>query len=134
MWKRDIARRLLANSTQPDALRRDEVNNCLIYLAQRRSRRRYETTRVMIFNVEFLLATQQIASITGLPMTHARDRLAFVTENHLGDDDQTLVSCIPKHVNGYDMAQMFHALVRESVGLARDTNVSCNIEPCVSEP
>ena len=129
MWKRDVARRLLANSTQPDALRRDEINNGLIYLAKDKSRRRFETTRVMIFNVEFLLATQQIASITGLPMTHARDRLAFVTENHLGDDDQTLVSCIPKHVNGYDMAQMFHALVRESVGLSNDMQVTRHLVP-----
>ena len=118
MWKRDIARRLLANSTQPDALRRDEVNNCLIYLAHRRSRRRFETTRVMIFDVEFLLATQQIASITGLPMTHARGRLNRAVESHLGGQYKVRVSCIPKHVSGYDMAQMFHALVRESVGLS----------------
>ena len=118
MWKRDIARRLLANSTQPDALRRDEVNNCLIYLAHRRSRRRFETTRVMIFDVEFLLATQQIASITGLPMTRARDRLTRVAESHLGNRYEAPVSCVPKHVSGYDMAQMFHALVRESVGLS----------------
>ena len=118
MWKRDIARRLLANSTQPDALRRDEINNGLIYLAQRKSHRRCGITRAMIFDIEFLLATQQIAAITGLPMTHARDRLVRATENHLGGDDKALVSCIPKHVSGYDMAQMFHALVRESVGLS----------------
>lgn len=118
MWKRDIARRLLANSTQPDARRRDEINNGLIYLAQLKSHRRCGITRAMIFDIEFLLATQQIAAITGLPMKHARDRLALVAENCLGSDDRTLVSCIPKHVIGYDMAQMFHALVRESVGLS----------------
>lgn len=129
MWKRDIARRLLANSTQPDALRRDEINNVLIYLAQRKSRRRYETTRVMIFNVEFLLATQQIATITGLPMTHARDRLNRATENQLGNRYEASVSCIPKNVSGYDMAQMFHALVRESVGLSSDMQVTRHLVP-----
>ena len=129
MWKRDIARRLLANSTQPDALRRDEINNGLIYLAKDKSRRRYETTRNMIFNVEFLLATQQIASITGLPMTHARDRLARVAENHLGNRYEASVSCIPKHVSVYDMAQMFHALVRESVGLSNDMQVTRHLVP-----
>ena len=129
MWKRDIARRLLANSTQPDALRRDEVNNCLIYLAHRRSRRRFETTRVMIFDVEFLLATQQIASITGLPMTRARDRLTRVAESHLGNRYEASVSCIPKHVGGYDMAQMFHALVRESIGLSSDMQVTRHLVP-----
>ena len=129
MWKRDIARRLLANSTQPDALRRDEINNVLIYLAKDKSRRRFETTRVMIFNVEFLLATQQIASITGLPMTHARDRLARVAENHLGNRYEASVSCIPKHVSVYDMAQMFHALVRESVGLSNDMQVTRHLVP-----
>ena len=129
MWKRDIARRLLANSTQPDVLMRDEVNNCLIYLAQRRSRRQFETTRVMIFDVEFLLATQQIAAITGLPMTHARDRLVRATENYLGGDDKALVSCIPKHVSGYDMAQMFHALVRQSVGLANGLHINRHLVP-----
>ena len=118
MWKRDIARRLLANSTQPDALRRDEINNVLIYLAQHKSRRRFETTRVMIFDVEFLLAVQQIASITGLPMTHARDRLAHATEALLSRHYNDQVRCSPSHVNGYDMAQMFHILVRESVGLS----------------
>ena len=129
MWKRDVARRLLANSTQPDALRRDEINNGLIYLAQRKSRRRYETTRDMIFNVEFLLATQQIASITGLPMTRARDRLTRVAENHLGNRYEASVSCIPKHVSVYDMAQMFHALVRESVGLSNDMQVTRHLVP-----
>ena len=129
MWKRDIARRLLANSTQPDALRRDEVNNCLIYLAQRRSRRRFETTRVMIFDVEFLLATQQIASITGLPMTRARDRLTRVAESHLGNRYEAPVSCVPNHVSGYDMAQMFHALVRESIGLSSDMQVTRHLVP-----
>ena len=129
MWKRDIARRLLANSTQPDALRRDEVNNCLIYLAQRRSRRRFETTRVMIFDVEFLLATQQIASITGLPMTRARDRLTRVAESHLGNRYEAPVSCVPNHVSGYDMAQMFHALVRESIGLSSDMQVTRHLLP-----
>ena len=124
MWKRDIARRLLANSTQPDALRRDEINNGLIYLAKEMSRRRYETTRDTIFNVEFLLATQQIASITGLPLTRARERLAGVAENHLSNRYAAFVSCIPKHVSGYDMAQMFHALVRESVGLSSDLHSS----------
>ena len=129
MWKRDIARRLLANSTQPDALRRDEVNNCLIYLAHRRSRRRFETTRVMIFDVEFLLATQQIASITGLPMTRARDRLTRVAESHLGNRYEAPVSCVPNHVSGYDMAQMFHALVRESIGLSSDMQVTRHLVP-----
>ena len=129
MWKRDVARRLLANSTQPDALRRDEVNNCLIYLAQRRSRRRFETTQVMIFDVEFLLATQQIASITGLPMTRARDRLTRVAENHLGNRYEASVSCVPNHVSGYDMAQMFHALVRESIGLSSDMQVTRHLVP-----
>ena len=129
MWKRNLARQLLANSTQADALRRDEINNVLIYLAQRKSRRRYETTRNMIFNVEFLLATQQIATITGLPMTHARDRLVRATENHLGGDDKALVSCIPEHVSGYDMAQMFHALVRQSVGLANGLHISRHLVP-----
>ena len=129
MWKRDIARRLLANSTQPDALRRDEINNVLIYLAQHKSRRRFETTRVMIFDVEFLLAVQQIASITGLPMTHARDRLTRVAENHLGNRYEASVSCIPKHVSVYDMAQMFHALVRESVGLSSDIQVTRHLVP-----
>ena len=118
MWKRDVARRLLANSTQPDALRRDEINNGLIYLAKDKSRRRYETTRVMIFNVEFLLATQQIATITGLPMTHARDRLNRATEVLLSRPYNDQVRSSPSHVNGYDMAQMFHILVRESVGLS----------------
>ena len=117
MWKRDIARRLLANSTQPDAYRRDEVNNGLIYLAQRKNRRRYEAVRVMIFDVEFLLATQQIAAITGLPITHARDRLARATEVILGHFYSNQVQCNSSNVNGYDMAQMFHTLVRESVGL-----------------
>ena len=129
MWKRDIARRLLANSTQPDALRRDEINNVLIYLAQRRSRRQFETTRVMIFDVEFLLATQQIASITGLPMTRARDRLTRVAESHLGNRYEAPVSCVPKHVSGYDMAQMFHALVRESIGLSSDMQVTRHLVP-----
>ena len=129
MWKRDVARRLLANSTQPDALRRDEINNGLIYLAQHKSRRRFETTRVMIFDVEFLLAVQQIASITGLPMTHARDRLTRVAENHLGNRYEASVSCVPKHVSGYDMAQMFHALVRESVGLSSDIQVTRHLVP-----
>ena len=129
MWKRDVARRLLANSTQPDAFRRDEINNVLIYLAQRKSRRRYETTRVMIFDVEFLLATQQIASITGLPMTHARDRLARAAESLLGNRYEVSVSCIPKHVSGYDMAQMFHALVRESVGLSSDMQFTRHLVP-----
>ena len=124
MWKRDIARRLLANSTQPDARRRDEINNVLVSLAQRKNRRRYEAVRVMIFDVEFLLATQQIATITGLPMTHARDRLVRATENHLGNRYQTLVSCIPEHESGYDMAQMFHALVRQSVGLASGLHIN----------
>jgi hypothetical protein len=118
MWKRNLARQLLANSTQADALRRDEINNGLIYLAQRKSHRRCGITRAMIFDIEFLLATQQIATITGLPMTHARDRLVRATENHLGSDDQSLMSCLLKHASGYDMAQMFHALVRESVGLS----------------
>ena len=129
MWKRDIARRLLANSTQPDALRRDEINNGLIYLAQRKSHRRCGITRSMIFDIEFLLATQQIAAITGLPMTHARDRLARATRNHLGGDDKALVSCIPKHVSGYDMAQMFHALVRQSVGLANGLHINRHLAP-----
>jgi len=124
MWKRDIARRFLTNSTQPDALIRDEINNGFIYLAKDKSRRRFETTRVMIFDVEFLLAVQQIASITGLPMTHARDRLTRVAENHLGNRYEASVSCIPKYVSGYDMAQMFHALVRESVGLSSDFHSS----------
>ena len=118
MWKRDIARRLLANSTQPDALRRDEINNGLIYLAKDKSRRRYETTRNIIFNVEFLLATQQIASITGLPLTHARERLAHAAEVLLSRPYNDQVRCSPSDVNGYDMAQMFHILVRESVGLS----------------
>ena len=129
MWKRDIARRLLANSTQPDALRRDEINNGLIYLAKDKSRRRYETTRNMIFNVEFLLATQQIATITGLPMTHARERLTRVAESHLGNRYEAPVSCVPKHVSGYDMAQMFHALVRESIGLSSDMQVTRHLLP-----
>ena len=129
MWKRDIARRLLANSTQPDALRRDEINNGLIYLAQRKSHRRCGITRAMIFDIEFLLATQQIASITGLPMTHARDRLVRATENHLGNRYQTLVSCIPEHESGYDMAQMFHALVRQSVGLANGLHINRHLVP-----
>ena len=129
MWKRDIARRLLANSTQPDALRRDEINNGLIYLAQRKSHRRCGITRAMIFDIEFLLATQQIAAITGLPMTHARDRLVRATENHLGGDDKALVSCIPKHVSGYDTAQMFHALVRQSVGLANGLHINRHLVP-----
>jgi hypothetical protein len=129
MWKRDIARRLLANSTQPDALRRDEINNGLIYLAQHKSHRRCGIIRAMIFDIEFLLATQQIASITGLPMTHARDRLVRATENHLGGDDKALVSCIPEHVSGYDMAQMFHALVRQSVGLANGLHINRHLVP-----
>ena len=129
MWKRDIARRLLANSTQPDALRRDEINNVLIYLAQHKSRRRYETTRVMIFNVEFLLATQQIATITGLPMTHARDRLDRATEALLSCHYNDQVRCSPSHVSGYEMAQMFHALVRESVGLSSDIQVTRHLVP-----
>ena len=129
MWKRDIARRLLANSTQPDALRRDEINNGLIYLAQRKSHRRCGITRAMIFDIEFLLATQQIAAITGLPMTHARDRLVRATENHLGDRDLTLVSCLPEHESGYDMAQMFHALVRQSVGLANGLHINRHLVP-----
>ena len=129
MWKRDVARRLLANSTQPDALRRDEINNGLIYLAKDKSRRRFETTRVMIFDVEFLLAVQQIASITGLPMTHARDRLTRVAENHLGNRYEAPVSCVPNHVSGYDMAQMFHALVRESIGLSSDMQVTRHLVP-----
>ena len=129
MWKRDFARRLLANSTQPDALRRDEINNGLIYLAKDKSRRRFETTRVMIFNVEFLLAVQQIASITGLPMTHARGRLNRAAESHLGDQYKVRVSCIPKHVSGYDMAQMFHALVRQSVGLANGLHINRHLVP-----
>ena len=124
MWKRDIARCLLANSTQPDARRRDEINNGLIYLAKRKSFRRCGITRAMIFDIEFLLATQQIATITGLPMTHARDRLVRATENHLGNRYQTLVSCIPEHESGYDMAQMFHALVRQSVGLASGLHIN----------
>ena len=129
MWKRDIARRLLANSTQPDARRRDEINNGLIYLAKRKSFRRCGITRAMIFDIEFLLATQQIASITGLPMTHARDRLVRATENHLGNRYQTLVSCIPEHESGYDMAQMFHALVRQSVGLANGLHINRHLVP-----
>ena len=129
MWKRDIARRLLANSTQPDARRRDEINNGLIFLAQRKSLRRCGITRAMIFDIEFLLATQQIATITGLPMTHARDRLVRATENHLGNRYQTLVSCIPEHESGYDMAQMFHALVRQSVGLANGLHVNRHLVP-----
>jgi hypothetical protein len=129
MWKRDIARRLLANSTQPDALRRDEINNGLIYLAQRKSHRRCEVVRAMIFDIEFLLATQQIASITGLPMTHARDRLVRATENYLGGDDKALVSCIPKHTSGYDLAQMFHALVRQSVGMANGLHINRHLVP-----
>ena len=129
MWKRDIARRLLANSTQPDARRRDEINNGLIYLAKRKSFRRCGITRAMIFDIEFLLATQQIAAITGLPMTHARDRLVRATENHLGGDDKAHVSCIPKHVSGYDMAQMFHALVRQSVGLANGLHINRHLVP-----
>ena len=122
MWKRDIARRLLANSTQPDALRRDEINNGLIYLAQRKSHRRCGITRAMIFDIEFLLATQQIAAITGLPMTHARDRLVRVTEAHLGSSCEEPTPCIPEHASGYDMAQIFHALVRQSVNLPRETH------------
>ena len=129
MWKRDIARRLLANSTQPDASRRDEINNGLIYLAKRKSFRRCGITRAMIFDIEFLLATQQIATITGLPMTHARDRLVRATENHLGNRYQTLVSCIPEHESGYDMAQMFHALVRQSVGLANGLHINRHLVP-----
>ena len=129
MWKRDIARRLLANSTQPDARRRDEINNGLIYLAKRKSFRRCGITRAMIFDIEFLLATQQIATITGLPMTHARDRLVRATENHLGNRYQTLVSCIPEHESGYDMAQMFHALVRQSVGLANGLHINRHLAP-----
>ena len=129
MWKRDIARRLLANSTQPDARRRDEINNGLIYLAKRKSFRRCGITRAMIFDIEFLLATQQIATITGLPMTHARDRLVRATENHLGNRYQTLVSCIPEHESGYDMAQMFHALVRQSVGLANGLHINRHLVP-----
>ena len=129
MWKRDIARRLLANSTQPDARRRDEINNGLIYLAKRKSFRRCGITRAMIFDIEFLLATQQIATITGLPMTHARDRLVRTTENHLGNRYQTLVSCIPEHESGYDMAQMFHALVRQSVGLANGLHINRHLVP-----
>ena len=129
MWKRDIARRLLANSTQPDARRRDEINNGLIYLAKRKSFRRCGITRAMIFDIEFLLATQQIATITGLPMTHARDRLVRATENHLGNRYQTLVSCIPEHESGYDMAQMFHALVRQSVGLANGLHINRHLLP-----
>ena len=124
MWKRDIARRLLANSTQPDALRRDEINNGLIYLAKDKSRRRYETTRNMIFNVEFLLATQQIATITGLPMTHARDRLSRATEVLLSRPYNDQVRCSPSHVTGCDMAQMFHIIVRECIGLSSNSNVS----------
>ena len=129
MWKRDIARRLLANSTQPDARRRDEINNGLIYLAKRKSFRRCGITRAMIFDIEFLLATQQIATITGLPMTHARDRLVRATENHLGNRYQTLVSCIPEHESGYDMAQMLHALVRQSVGLANGLHINRHLVP-----
>ena len=129
MWKRDIARRLLANSTQPDARRRDEINNGLIYLAKRKSFRRCGITRAMIFDIEFLLATQQIATITGLPMTHARDRLVRATENHLGGDDKALVSYIPEHVSGYDIAQMFHALVRQSVGLANGLHINRHLVP-----
>ena len=129
MWKRDIARCLLANSTQPDARRRDEINNGLIYLAKRKSFRRCGITRAMIFDIEFLLATQQIATITGLPMTHARDRLVRATENHLGNRYQTLVSCIPEHESGYDMAQMFHALVRQSVGLANGLHINRHLVP-----
>ena len=129
MWKRDIARRLLANSTQPDARRRDEINNGLIYLAKRKSFRRCGITRAMIFDIEFLLATQQIATITCLPMTHARERLVRATENHLGNRYQTLVSCIPEHESGYDMAQMFHALVRQSVGLANGLHINRHLVP-----
>ena len=124
MWKRDIARRLLTNSTQPDAHRRDEINNVLVSQAQRKNRRRYEAVRVMIFDVEFLLATQQIAAITGLPLTHARDRLALVTESHLRGHCEEPTPCIPKHVSGYDMAQIFHDLVRESVGLASGLRIN----------
>ena len=118
MWKRDVARRLLANSTQPDACRRDEINNVLVSQARLKNCRRYGAVRAMIFDVEFLLATQQIAAITGLPITHARERLARVTEAHLGSYCEGPAPCIPKHVSGYDMAQVFHDLVRESVGLA----------------
>jgi hypothetical protein len=78
----------------------------------------------MIFDVEFLLATQQIAAITGLPITHARDRLARVTEAHLGNYCEGPAPCIPKHMSGYDMAQMFHALVREGVGLASGLHIN----------
>ena len=129
MWKRDIARRLLTNSTQPDAHRRDEINNVLVSQAQRKNRRRYEAVRVMIFDVEFLLATQQIAAITGLPITHARDRLARVTEAHLGGSCEEPAQCIPKHVSGYDMAQIFHDLVRESVGLASGLHINRHLVP-----
>ena len=124
MWKRDVARRLLANSTQPDACRRDEINNVLVSQARLKNCRRYGAVRAMIFDVEFLLATQQIAAITGLPITHARDRLARVTEAHLGSYCERPAPCIPKHVSGYDMAQVFHALVRESVGLASGLHIN----------
>jgi len=71
----------------------------------------------MIFNVEFLLATQQIATITGLPMTHAHDRLTRATEVLFSRHSNDQARCSPSQLNGYNMAQMFHVLVRESVGL-----------------